>query len=176
MSARTHEGTRVVAALAAPLAIAWLAAASAQAAGETSATCVHEFTATITPGFSMTPSSGTQTTNGETGTMLCTGTVDGHRVTGEGTVGFHMDYSGGSCAGENSSGGTVRVTLPTTAGVEHFVGTLTVSRTLLAVRADVQFDGMRYGGTGVALPRQGACPLLTLRQALLVFAGTLSDT
>jgi len=175
MSTPVHRPSRIGVALFALFAAALLAAAPAQAAGGTSAVCTNEFTATITPGFSFIPSSGTQTTNGETGSIVCVGEIAGHRVTGRGSIGYVLPYAAATCASEAGSG-TVRATVPTTAGNRHLVGTLAVERTALAIRADVQFSGMRYRGLGVAVPRQGDCLLTPLRQVSIVLTGTLSGT
>jgi len=126
------------------------------------------------------PSSGTQTTHGETGSILCVGKIAGRRVTGPGSIGFDMPYTAASCAGENGTG-TVRATVPTTTGDQHLVGTLIVRRTALAIRADAQFGsirqfgGIRYTGTGTAIPVQGNCFLTPLQRALIVLTGTLSS-
>jgi len=175
MSAPVHGPLRIGVALVAMAAVALLAAAPAQAAGKTSAFCVHQFTATITPGFSPVPSSGTQTTHGETGSIVCIGEIAGHRVTGPGSIGFDMPYKAATCAAETGSGST-RATIPTTGGDQHLVGALAVRRTALAIRADAQFDGMRYSGIGVAIPKQGNCFITPLRQASIVLTGTLTGT
>ena len=88
---------RTGAALAAATACALLATASAQAAGATSAVCTPRISVTISPGFSLAPSSGTLTSHGQRGTLICTGKVGGHRVTGPGTVGLDETYAGGTC-------------------------------------------------------------------------------
>jgi hypothetical protein len=65
-----------------------LAAAPAYATSKTSAACVDHFTSTISPGYSFIPSSGTDTTNGETGTISCVGTIAGARITGQAPPGL----------------------------------------------------------------------------------------
>ncbi len=164
---------RIAAALATLAAATLPTAAPAQAAGKTSAICVNQFTVTISPGFTLVPSSGTQTTHGETGTLTCVGKIKGHRITGPGSSGFDMPYNGATCASEKSSG-TVSGTIPTTAGSKHFVGALTVWRTALAFRVEAQFPGMHFSGAGVDIPRQGNCILTPLRQATAVLTGTFS--
>jgi hypothetical protein len=161
------------AAVAALAPVVLIAATPAQAAGRTSAVCVHQFTTTISPGFTLAPTSGTQTTNGETGSIACVGTIAGNRITGTGSVGYAMAHRGASCSSEKGSG-TVSATIPTTAGAQHLVGVLTVQRTALAIRATGQFVRLRYSGVGVAIPKQGMCPVSPLRRAVLVFTGTLS--
>lgn len=164
---------RRVLALAALTAVALPASAPAHAARGTAAVCAHQFTTTITPGFTVAPSSGTQTTHGETGSIACVGAIGGHRVTGTGSVGYEMPYSGATCLSETASG-TVSATIPTTAGPQHFVGALSVRRTALAIVATAQFPGVRYSGTGVAIPLKGMCPITPLRQASIVMTGSLT--
>ncbi len=152
-----------------------LAVTPAYAAGKTSAACASQFTSTISPGFSSVPSSGTQTTNGKTGTVACVGKIAGRRITGIGSVGYDSTYTAGTCASETTTG-TVRATIPTAAGDQHLVGALTVQRTALIIRAQVQFDGIRYSGMGAAIPLQGNCTLATpLQRVLIVLTGTLSS-
>jgi len=159
----------------ATLAAATLLTAPAQASGKTSAACASQFTSTISPGFSTAPSSGTQTTNGETGTVACVGKIAGRRITGIGSIGYDSTYTAGTCASETTTG-TVRGTIPTAAGDQHLVGALTVHRTALLIRAQVQFDGIRYSAIGPAIPLQGNCTLATpLQRVLIVLTGTLSS-
>lgn len=168
-----HQRIRIAAVLSALAAAALVAAAPAQAAGATSAVCVNRFTATITPGFSLTPSSGTLTTRGQTGSINCAGTLRGHRITGRGSIGFDAVYTAATCSSEVSSG-TVRVTLPTSGGIKHLVGALTVRRTALVVSVGVRFPNARFSGIGVAIPTQGNCLITPMRQALITIAGSLS--
>ncbi|MCA1699730.1 MAG: hypothetical protein LC790_12835 [Actinobacteria bacterium] len=165
---------RIGGALATLAAATLLTAAPAQAVGKTSAACASQFTSTISPGFSTAPSSGTQTTNGETGTVTCVGKIAGRRITGIGSIGYDSTYTAGTCASETASG-TVRATIPTAAGDQHLVGALTVQRTALAIRAQVKFGGFQYTGIGVAIPIEGNCFLTPLRRALIVLTGTLSS-
>ena len=160
--------------LAAVAAATLLAAAPAHAAGKTSAACASQFTSTISPGLSIAPSSGTQTTGGQSGTIGCIGKIAGRRITGIGSVGYDSTYTAGSCASETSTG-TVRGTVPTAAGDRHLVGALTVQRTALVIRAQVQFDDIRYSGIGPAIPLLGNCILTPLRRVLIVLTGTLSS-
>ena len=162
-------------ALGASAALAMLAAPPAKARAKTSAACASQFTATISPGFTTTPSAGTQTTDGETGTIACVGKLNGRRVTGLGTVGFDATYNDATCAAESSSG-TVTVTIPTTVGDQHLVGSLTVRRTALGIRAEAQFDGSHYSGAGFAIPLQGNCLVTPLQRVLIVLTGTISST
>lgn len=174
MGSTIQTPLRVAAALATLAAATLLTAAPALAAGKTSAACASQFTSTISPGFSAVPSSGTQTTNGETGKVACLGKIAGRRITGIGSIGYDSTYTVGTCASETATG-TVRGTIPTAAGEQHLVGALTVHRTVLIVRAEVQFDGIRYSGIGPAIPLLGNCTLAPLQRVLIVLTGTLSS-
>jgi hypothetical protein len=170
----TRRSSITVLALATLAAATLLAAAPAQAASKTAAACASQFTATINPGFSPVPGSGTQTTNGQTGTIACVGKIAGRRITGPGTVGFDGTYAEGTCASATVTG-TVRATIPTKGGDQHLVGALTVQRTALIVRVHVQFQGIHYSGIGSVIPLQGNCLVTPLREALIVLTGTLSS-
>jgi hypothetical protein len=169
LTSRRH---RIVAALAGMTAVALLGATSAQAGGETSALCAPSIPLTITPGFSPTPSSGSLTSHGETGSLVCTGTIGGQLVTGPGTVGLDETYAGADCLGHVGTG-TATLTLPTTGGVLHMSGAATSHRTALALVAEVRFPGATFNGVGAALPTQGTCFLTPLRKAVISLTGTL---
>ena len=171
--ARTN--LRIVLALAALAVVALSATASAQAAATTVATCSSQFALTISPGFSLTPSSGTLTSHGETGTVVCTGTIDGGRVTGPGTIGLDESYARGDCLSHVGTG-TATITVPTTAGPKHLAGAATSRRTGLALSAEVSFPGARFSGIGLAAPLQGSCLLTPMTRALVTVTGTLTAT
>jgi hypothetical protein len=167
----SHARPWVVAVFAA-LTVALLAVVPAQAARATSAVCVTSFTGTFTPGFSVTPGSGTLTTNGQTGSFSCVGKIGGDRVTGTGSVGVDETYTG-ACLSHVGTG-TVRIIVPTTAGTKDIVGALTVRRTALVVRPSVQFSGMRYSGIGISIPMEGNCFVTPLRRARISLVGLMS--
>ncbi|MDQ3678372.1 MAG: hypothetical protein M3401_16500 [Actinomycetota bacterium] len=169
----THRRLRIAGALAALATVALLAAAPAHAADATSALCTNRFTITITPGFSMTPTSGTVTTHGQTGSITCVGEIDGHRVTGPGTMGIDETYTHVTCLSSVISG-TIRISVPTTAGIKHMVGALTVKRTALVVQPEARFPRARFSGIGIVVPTQGNCFVTPLRQALLSVTGSLT--
>jgi len=170
---RTH--LRILGGLATLALVALPATGSAQAAATTSAACTGQLTLTIAPGFSVTPSSGTLTSHGQTGTITCTGSIDGQRVTGPGTVGLDETYARGDCLAHVGTG-TVTATIPTTGGAKHLVGAATSRRTGLALSAEVRFPGARFSGVGLAGPLQGSCLLTPMRQALITVTGTLIGT
>lgn len=168
-----HACLRIIVTLAVPAAATALAAAPAQAASATSALCASRFTATITPGFTMKPTTGTLTTHGQTGIISCVGKIGGHRITGPGSLGVHQNHSGATCRSVIGTG-TVGVTLPTAAGRRHMVGALSVRRTALVVRVIVRFPDAHYSGAGVTIPTQGNCFVSPVRQAMVLVTGALS--
>ena len=63
--------------------------------------CTFEYDLVASPGLLTTPSSGTITTNGETGTFDCNGPVNGQQPTGGGTSGapFSAKFEGDRMSG-----------------------------------------------------------------------------
>lgn len=169
----THRRRAGIAALAALAAAAPSAAADGQTTGATSALCTSRLTATITPGFTTTPSTGTLTTHGQTGVISCVGKLRGHRITGPGSLGVNQTHTGATCQAAIGTG-TVRVTIPTTSGMSHMVGALSVQRRGLLVHVEVRFPGARLRESGVAIPKDGDCLATPLRQTMVVLTGVLS--
>lgn len=168
----TTRVSRAAAVLAALTAGATLCPSPAQAADAAPTVCVASFTATIIPGFTMTPSAGKLTSQGQTGSVDCFGQIAGHRITGPGTLGFTERHSRGSCRGHTGTG-RVHLVIPTTAGDKDLVGTLAVRRTALTVRVRVRFPGIRYSGSGVIFPRMGDCATTPLEQIKVTLTGSL---
>jgi hypothetical protein len=86
--------------------------------------CLARFDVTLAPGLSMTPSSGTLTTGGETGTNSCDGTVRGFTPTGTATRGESGRYGVEGPSSCTDPAGvaewTITFTVPTTLGPRHF--------------------------------------------------------
>jgi len=171
---RRRPRLAVPAAMVAAGAVAAAAAAPAQAAGTTSAVCTNRLPAAVTPGFTPTLSAGTITTFGQTGSIACVGRIEGRRVTGLGSAGIHA-YTQGSCT-SHLGAGTVSVSIPTTGGVKHLTGALSVRRTALAIRAEARFPGGRFDGVGVVIPTRGTCFVTPLTRGTVVVTGVLSGT
>jgi hypothetical protein len=140
-----------------------------------SAVCTNTFTATITPGLTPTPKRGKISSNGQTGSIECFGTIGGARVTGPGTLGFVERHAGGTCRGHTGTG-RVHLNIPTSAGNKDLYGALVVRRTGLTVRARVRFPGVRYSGNGVIFPRLGDCAATPLEQIRVTMTGSLRET
>src|SRR5919197_702206 len=97
--------------------------------GTSRAVCTFSEHATVTPGVSMTPSSGNITTKGETGSILCVGSIRGRRGTGPGTWGVDHPYGPGplgpaTCLQSSATGGKFFYTVPTASGPLHVEGIL----------------------------------------------------
>lgn len=105
--------------------------------------CLAEFDIVLSPGLSGVPSSGTLTTNGETGTITCDGAIKGHQAAGlgrRGEVGRYGTDGPDTCASGGEAEVSFSFTIPTTGGDQHVVGTLTVAYGPLK-------GGTLYGGT-----------------------------
>ena len=149
-------------------ALAW----PAYGEGGTSASCVLRIPAKLSPGFSPTSRSGTYGTEGETGTILCLGTVGGHRVTGPGTFEFEGTYSG-DCFG-NVGSGTYVITLPTEVGPKRFTGSYTERRTGFTGPVEASQPGGHFRGRFLVLPAKGDCFTTPLTEVVINMAGTFA--
>lgn len=143
----------------------------AEAQGATSLVCTMAFPAHFAPGFTLTPKSGTDRSAGEVGTLACSGTQDGHRVTGAGTFGFEGVYTS-DCLFDHGSG-TYFYTLPTDAGPVHATGTYAYDRigVTLFVAASQSGSGAHGSATLLVVPTKGDCVFTPFTEALVV--GTL---
>jgi hypothetical protein len=104
--------------------------------------CLAEFDLTFSPGVSMSPSSGTATSHGETGTNRCDGPINGKQVTGVGTRGEDLRYGvrdSGTCSGGETDV-TFSFTMPTADGPERVVSTFVAKYGPLK-------GGSAFGGT-----------------------------
>lgn len=132
---------------------------TARAAGPT--TCTFEADYTISPGLSTSPSSGTVTTNGETGTITCSGPVNGKPPTRPGKIGVSGHYgtkSGETCQSGGGGDYTMWYTIPTSSGPQHVTDTGTF--TYGGIQGGLftgQFQGPRMSGTFQVRPTQGDC-------------------
>lgn len=100
--------------LAAVVLLVLMPASPAFGAPESAASCLMRAHESFSPGISITPRRVAATSHGETGTINCVGAVNGHRVTGPGTLGF-AGFFDVSCAG-GTGYETVSATIPTSAG------------------------------------------------------------
>jgi hypothetical protein len=127
----------------------------------------------LSPGFSMAPTSGVFTTNGEQGTIECDGPVDGKPPVGVGSIGTEGRYGTegpDTCTSGTEGEGVDSVTIPTADGPVKLLGEYTFTggdppkkgHGLISGR----FEGKRFSGTFEATPLKGDCvtsPITVLR-------------
>lgn len=127
----------------------------------------------ISPGFSMKPTSGTFTTNGENGTIECDGPVDGKQPSGVGSMGTEGRYGTegpDTCTSGTEGVGVDSVTVPTVDGPVKLLGEYTFTGGDPPKKGhgviSGQFTGERFSGTFEAMPLKGDCvtsPVTVLR-------------
>jgi hypothetical protein len=174
ISSTTSIRFRLCSAVLAAVLIAALSAPGAEAAPATSATCTGILTVNLTPGFTPIPNSGSGTSGGQTGTMTCLGSLDGHRITGAGTFGVQETYTTGAACLTDTSGGQVSATFPTTGGPVTIVGALHAHRMALVEFIEIAFPQSQFSGVAIIVPTQGDCLTAPLTQALVSVTGTLT--
>lgn len=128
---------------------------------QTGTRCKHEFKEfTITPGFSMTPSTGTHS---GTATITCDGPVNGQQPMGPGTVTDEGPYGTkdpDSCTSGSEGGGTDTIKIPTADGMVTVVSeyTYVVDRpSTQGAVLSARFEGTRYSGNLEITPIEGDC-------------------
>jgi len=107
------------------LSIALLCTPAVPVQAEQGTRCTFEFEAYLTPGFSITPTTGT---HDGTGPVTCQGVVDGQQPTGTGTLsddGRYGTKDPDSCISGSEGDGTDTLKVPTAAGVVTVVSTFT---------------------------------------------------
>jgi hypothetical protein len=143
------------------------------------AVCTFVANDQISPGLSLTPSTGgTVTTNGETGRIDCVGSVEGKQVTGPGTWGVNHSYGPGPLGNptclQSSGSGTYFYTVPTLQGSVHVVGIFTYT----ALGPGGTFSGKAsttsMSGTFQFVPTAGNC--LTDPVTAILIAGAFAQT
>jgi hypothetical protein len=132
------------------------------------AVCVAEFRNTLSPGVSLVPATVAYTSGGKTGSIKCVGSVNGHAVTGPGTIG-DKGIAQGTCA-SGSISGVLSMTIPTVAGPVNLeipaVGTFAAG---VGLRPTGQFPG-----GFVFVPTRGNCVLTPATEIAVVVHGILS--
>ena len=139
--------------------------------------CTGEVDLTVDPGLSTSPTSGTWTTHGETGTFTCRGTVNGYDVTGPGTFGGYGHYGSkhpDTCSGGEADGLHL-ISIPTSAGVQHVTNNHTATYGPLEGGGIFggEFTGPRFSGTFQARPVEGDCLSAPLTKVHFSVNGTL---
>jgi hypothetical protein len=156
MSKRWVAGTVVL------FLIAGLGVVAAPARGAEPTRCLAEFDVTISPGLSSSPSSGTYTTEGETGTITCEGPINGYRPTGAGRRGEHGTYGltdPDTCASGGEGTQVLSLTIPTTGGDQHVTdeGIFTYGPLEGGGAYGGSFRGKRMRSTFQVTPVEGDC-------------------
>lgn len=147
--------------------------ARAQVPQGTSAVCTLTFAERFSPGFTLTPSSGSQSSVGSA-PIYCTGTVQGHQITGPGTASNDGTYHNSTCLLDQNEG-TVSLTLPTDAGPIPLDGTYKVTRVGVLLSLELELPGSRGVGSAAVLPTKGDCVLNPVTEALVLMSVNLED-
>lgn len=179
--------SRAVSTMLVALLLALINAGSAQAAGTGGqANCSFSIPLHASPGLGITASSGMFNSGGEVGTMSCTGTIAGYRITGPGTFGFDGTIEG-SCLGHRGSGKT-GLTIATEAGMLHISGGgftvegIGVLGNAQSVHATMQIDdhepvpaSISFTGSYLLVPVKGNCVTEPVTQAQVLLSGTITS-
>ncbi len=124
--------------------------------------CKFEFEMILSPGLSITPSSGTHRSGGP-GTLECEGLVNGKQPTGVGTLGEEGRYGTkdpDSCTSGGEADGVDILRVPTANGFETVVSEFTGTYGDVSTKGGVisgKFEGSRFSGTVNFVPTQGDC-------------------
>lgn len=124
--------------------------------GETAARCTLSLTQYFDPGVGTTPGSGGQSSQGEVGSIICSGRIDGANITGPGTIGNEGRLHDSNCVLDHSTG-RYSATLPTDRGLLRIEGTYEIFRTALMFEIRTSRPGPRGSGWGVVVPTKGDC-------------------
>lgn len=130
--------------------------------------CRHELEFTLSPGLSMSPTTGTHV---GAGSITCDGLVDGKQPTGPGTVtddGPYGTKDPDTCLSGSEGGGTDTVEIPTADGMVKVVSEFTyfTEPSTKGGVLSVRFEGTRYTGHTEITPTEGDCvtaPVTKLR-------------
>ncbi|HET9773187.1 MAG TPA: hypothetical protein VFS16_20005 [Acidimicrobiia bacterium] len=127
----------------------------------------------LSPGFSMTPTSGTFTTNGQNGSIECDGLVAGHQPIGSGSIGTEGRYGtdgADTCTSGTEGTGFDTLTIPTAEGPRTLIAAYRFTAGEPPKKGDGviagRFGGDRFTGTFEAMPLKGDCltsPVTALR-------------
>ena len=124
----------VAAVMASVVLLGWTVGPGHAAADQGRSTCQFSFYASLSPGLSGAPGSGTISTGGQSGTLECKGPVDGADPSGRGATGVEGRYGvahPNSClsalTGDGDGAGTNSLTIPTTAGTKEIGQSFTFS-------------------------------------------------
>src|SRR5438093_3005519 len=126
------------------------------------ATCFMDQDLTLSPGLSVTPSSGTYATPAA-GVLECHGKINGQDPKGDGQVteeGRYGTKDPDTCQTGGEGEGRYFLTIPTSAGVRKFVAVITFTYGEPSTRGGVvagKVHGNGLSGTFDATPKEGDC-------------------
>jgi len=145
--------------------------------GDAGTPCTGEVVLTLSPGLSNWGSTGTWTSNGQTGTISCTGKANGYDVAGRGTFGGHGRYGTkdpDTCRGGEADGPQF-LSIPTSGGTQDITNEHFATYGPLQGGGVVggEFTGPRFSGTFEARPIEGDCVSAPLTKVRFSVRGTL---
>lgn len=131
-------------------------------ADEPGTPCTFEADVTLSPGLSRSPSTGSFTTNGESGALDCQGDVGGAPASGPGTFGADGRYGTGgngvSCDSRQGQGdGTAHYTIPVDGGSRHVDDPFTLTYRVDGRSVVGEITGRRFSGTFDVTKANGDC-------------------
>lgn len=121
--------------------------------------CTFEFEVTLSPGLSMSPSSGTHR---GTGPLTCDGLVNGKQPTGTGTLtddGRYGTKDPDTCSGGEGDG-VDTMKIPTQDGIETVISEFTFTYPRPSTKGGVaggEFKGTHFTGSFEFTPMEGDC-------------------
>jgi hypothetical protein len=127
--------------------------------GPVAARCSFQYSPAISPGIGLLTDGGTVSSGGETGTVDCSGNLDGHEITGPGSWGFEGKLTQANCVEGGKGNGRISMTVPTDAGNQHFEEFITFGFGPAGAYPPLVGDwiGDRTSGLFVVAPAQGDC-------------------
>lgn len=141
--------------------------------------CTFEFEVILSPGLSMSGSSGTHGTSSP-GTLTCNGLVNGKQPTGTGTLGEEGRYGTkdpDTCASGGEGDGVDTLRVPTAAGFETVVSQFTFTfggkLPTHGGLAAGEFEGNHFTGTFEFTPTEGDCITAPVTKAKVVGEGVI---
>jgi hypothetical protein len=149
-------------------------------ADESGTPCTFEVDVSLSPGLSRTPSSGTFTSQGESGRLDCQGNVGGRPAAGPGTFGAQGRYglsgNGDSCQSREGRGdGTAHLTVPVQGGTEHVDDPFTLTYRLDGRSVVGEITGQRFTATFDVTRADGDCFWRPVTNVHLKGRGRLRD-
>lgn len=151
------------------------AAQTSAAGGDNDAVCNLTFREYFSPGFTLTPTSGTQNSGGEVGSIDCRGKLQGHNITGPGTIGNEGFLHDSTCLLDHTTG-RYFATLPTDAGPIRIDGTYSLLRTGLTLTVEAEQPEAHGTGSALVIPTKGDCLTTPVTEALVFMTIKFRDT